>query len=107
MKRLPYSMTNQGLQFYVPAFSTFGMLTKGETFDVEFNCYEMSMYKMKDGSQIKVDKPIVLSLRKDGYSYDQTWRRYDCQSFQGPVWAGSEPDEDRVHTAFSVREDGV
>lgn len=108
VKRLPYSMTNQGLQFYVEAFpSRLQWLEKGDRFDLELNCYGTQSVKASDGSQRQVGKPVVLSLVKEGSDSDQSWRRYDCQSFQGPIWTGSEPVEEKVHTAFYIRQDGL
>jgi len=105
VKRLPCCMTNQGLQFYVPAFpSHLRWLSKGDTLDVELNCYEVTTYKMKDESQVKKDKPIVLSLWKDGYGDDQSWRRYDCPELSrtatGEIRARRRYGADRVlHSA--------
>jgi hypothetical protein len=108
VKRMPYSMSNQGLQFYAEAYpSSLRWLNKGDRFDVKLNCYESHTVKMEDGSQGQVDEPIVLSLVKERSGDDQAWRRYDSQSFQGPLWERFEPGEQKVSTAFYIRQDGL
>jgi hypothetical protein len=67
VKRPPYTITNQGLQFYVEGNSSqFEALDEGDVFDIKLNCCETLSVKMEDGSQKDVDTPVVLSLRKEG-----------------------------------------
>jgi Heterokaryon incompatibility protein (HET) len=109
VRRLPYTMTNQGLCFYVEVFqSQIQGVKEGGTFDIELNCYETQTAQMDDGSQRQVDKPIVISLRKEGSDNDQAWRRHDCLNFQGPIWGENVPmDSQKTQVAFYIRQDGL
>lgn len=104
-----YSMSNQGLQFYVEAYplSLQWLTPNGERFDVKLNCYETHIVTRGDGSREQVDKPTVPSLVKERTSDDQAWRRCDSQSFQGPVRERFGPGEQKVSTAFYIRQDGL
>ena len=109
VRRLPYTMTNQGLCFYVEVSPTqLQGIREGGTFDIELNCYETQRVQTGDGSQRQVDQPIVISLRKEGSDNDQAWRRHDCLNFQGPMWGETVPmDSQKTQVAFYIRQDGL
>lgn len=99
-RRLPYDMTNQGLRFHVDAYpSHVRRLTHvGDPFEAVLNCYTVEKGK---------DEPVVITLMKEIAGYDQYWRRRDCSSFQGPFTGGVVPREEKLQTAFYIRQDGL
>ena len=98
-RKLPYSMTNQGLQFYIQIYPSVlrGLAREGAFFDLALNCYEDN----ESG-------PIVIRLRKETYgNEEQFWRRYESRSFQGSYMYISVPGEEKVSTALYIRQDGL
>ena len=99
-RRLPYDMTNQGLRFYVDAYpSEVQRLTHvRDPFVAVLNCYT------NEGTK---DEPVVITLMKEIAGYDQYWRRRNCTEFEGSLKGGVALKEEKVQTAFFIRQDGL
>lgn len=102
-------MTNRGLLLFVDVYPSLlsHMKSEGDVFDVPLNCYD---------AQSEIDPgilghdhfpPVVISLRKEVTGEDQHWRRHECRSFQGPYKEIILPGEEKVQTAFYIRQDGL
>ena len=90
-------MTNRGLLFYINAYPSVlaRSRSQGCLFDISLNCYDTDV---RSGH-------IVITLKKEVSGEDPHWRRQECRSFQGPCNDISCDDEDKVQTAFYIRQD--
>jgi hypothetical protein len=113
VRRLPYSMTNHGLMFYVEMDQSKMQLFAhaGTLLEIPLNCFEASVEKSAGrggGSR----RPIKILLRKESGGDDQHWVRHDCERFSGERFQLTQVEETKTpdalaQTAFYIRSEST
>jgi Heterokaryon incompatibility protein (HET) len=109
-RSLPYSITNQGLQFYVNTYqsSLDGLSRQGDLFDLELSCYQGSTEPVSSNDDEQYAVPIIITLRKEVAGHrQQLWRRHESRSFQGPPMRDTIPRDSMIGVPFYIRQDGL
>ena len=103
-RRLPYSMANNVLLFYVEPYSSdIRSLTQaGTLLEVPLNCFEASLNQTMESEQ-GPRRSISTTLRKETGGEDQHWVRHDCQSLQSSQVVKIIEKEVLAQTAFYIR----
>lgn len=90
-ERIPYAMTNKGLEFYVPGSSlqpgiAHGMFTGKDKEEITLNCWRHKQRqqigghgKSSSGTQTKNQRGDVLTIHVHKTGRDSSWKRANCQ----------------------------